>query len=111
MSVISAVPFVGPRVCLFDDTGKIKGFFGGGSSSSSEEDGPTEPETAVRPEGSESADAPEQQPEAITPPQMKQDTIPLEVNVKFISLSPMTLDEKRDARQRYVAFSRKPRVP
>lgn len=80
--------------------GKLKEFFGGGSSSSTEEDGVAEPETLVRPEETESADAAEPSAKAVP----KTDTIPLEVDVKFISVSPMTVAEKRDARQRYIRF-------
>lgn len=80
--------------------GKLKEFFGGGSSSTADEDGPADPETAVRPEETESEDVPEPSASAKAVP--KTDTISLEVDVKFISLAPMTVSEKRDARQRCV---------
>jgi hypoxia up-regulated 1 len=67
--------------------GKLKGLFGDGSSSA--EDGST---STVDPSA-----APKTTKVAATP---KDITIPLNVTVKFTSVAPMGLDQKREARQR-----------
>jgi hypoxia up-regulated 1 len=70
--------------------GKLKGLFGDGSSSA--EDGST---STVDPSASSSA------PKSTkTPATLKDITIQLNVTVKFPSVAPMGLEQKREARQR-----------
>ncbi|KAI9463516.1 Hsp70 protein-domain-containing protein [Russula earlei] len=72
--------------------GKLKGLFGDGSSSA--EDGST---STVDPSVSSSA------PKAAKTPATPKDlTIPLNVTVKFPSVAPMGLEQKREARQRLI---------
>ena len=77
------------RELLITYVGKLKGLFGDGSSSA--EDGSTStvdssssPKTTKAPAGP------------------KDNAIPLNVTVKFPSVAPMGLEQKREARQRYV---------
>jgi hypoxia up-regulated 1 len=69
--------------------GKLKGLFGDGSSA---EDGST---STVDPSASSSAPK-----TAKVPGTPKDITIPLNVTVKFPSVAPMGLEQKREARQR-----------
>ncbi|GJE92876.1 HSP70-domain-containing protein [Phanerochaete sordida] len=82
-------------------TGKLKGLFGGASSSTETEE---ETETAARPDPSaannETAAEKEEKKEKPAP----KDTIPLELEVKMPSLAPMTVAEKRTARDRLRAI-------
>jgi len=71
-------------------SGKLKGLFGDGSSSA--EDGST---STVDPSPSSSVPKPSK-----TPAMPKDITIPLNVTVKFPSVAPMGLEQKREARQR-----------
>lgn len=85
--------------------GKLKSFLGGGSSSS--EEATTEKETAVRSE-SETSSSSSADPSATaeTKPVKKDNTIPLELNVKLASIPPMSVAEKRAARDRLMAIDR-----
>lgn len=74
--------------------GKLKGLFGAGSSSSSDTE--SESETAARPDASAANNTAEEKEK----PAVK-DTIPLELEVKLASLPPMSVAEKRAARDRY----------
>lgn len=77
--------------------GKLKGFFGGGSSSSSEPE--SEHETAARsdtPEATATASSEEKERPAV------KDTIQLELDITLSSLPPMSVAEKRTARDRCV---------
>jgi hypothetical protein len=83
-------------------TGKLKGLFGAGSSSSSSET-ESEHETVAR------SEAPEESATAASSNSSKEkekaavkDTIQLEVEVKLASIPPMTVAEKRAARDRCV---------
>lgn len=81
---------------LKDDSiaGKLKGLFG----DSSAEDGSTSTADADASSSSSSV-APKATKAAATP---KDITIPLNVNVKFTSVAPMGLEQKREARQRLI---------
>ena len=80
------------RELLITYVGKLKGLFGDGSSSA--EDGST---STVDSSPSSSS------PKTTKAPARPKDTaIPLNVTVKFPSVAPMGLDQKREARQRYV---------
>ena len=81
--------------------GKLKGFFGGGSSSSSS-DTESEHETAARSDAPEetAAAASSNSSEAKEKPVVK-DTIQLELDITLSSLPPMSVAEKRTARDRY----------
>ena len=85
--------------------GKLKGFFGAGSSSSpSDSETETEHETAARseaPEESETAAAGNSSKEEKKKSKVE-DTIVLEVETKLASIPPMSVAEKRTARDRYV---------
>jgi hypothetical protein len=79
------------RELLITYAGKLKGLFGDGSSSA--EDGSTS--TVDSPSSSS--------PKTTKAPSRPKDTaIPLNVTVKFPSVAPMGLEQKREARQRYV---------
>lgn len=86
--------------------GKIKGLFGAGSSASAEAE--SERETQARSEtASESASAASEsaEPTASEVPEKKEkpkDTITLELEVKLSSVPPMSVAEKRTARDRCV---------
>ena len=75
------------RDLLIVCSGKLKGLFGDGSSSA--EDGST---STVDPSSAPKASK--------TPATPKDITIPLNVTVKFPSVAPMGLEQKREARQR-----------
>jgi hypothetical protein len=79
------------RKLLIIHAGKLKGLFGDGSSA---EDGST---STV--DSSVSSSPPKK---TKTPAMPKDITVPLNVTVKFPSVAPMGLDQKREARQRYV---------
>lgn len=83
-------------------TGKLKGLFGGASSSSAEAE--SEHETIARSESaSESAAADSSTPSPSDVPEKKEkpkDTIVLELDVKLSSVPPMSVAEKRAARER-----------
>lgn len=85
--------------------GKLKSFLGGSSSSS--EEPAAEKETAVRSESesstSSSADASATAEAKVT---KKDNTIPLELNVNLASIPPMSVAEKRAARDRLLAIDR-----
>jgi hypoxia up-regulated 1 len=85
---------------LISYAGKLKGLFGDGSSSA--EDG-----SASTVDSSSSSSKTTK-----APARPKDTTIPLNVTVKFPSVAPMGLEQKREARQRYVCccsiFLRKP---
>lgn len=78
------------RDLLIVCSGKLKGLFGDGSSSA--EDG-----SASTVDPSPSSSAPKASKTPATP---KDITIPLNVTVKFPSVAPMGLEQKREARQR-----------
>lgn len=79
------------RELLIAYAGKLKGLFGDGSSSA--EDG----------SASTVDSSPLSSPKTTKAPAMPKDiTIPLNVTVKFPSVAPMGLEQKREARQRYV---------
>jgi hypothetical protein len=72
--------------------GKLKGLFGDGSSSA--EDG-----------SASTVDSSSSSPKTTKAPAKPKDaTIPLNVTVKFPSVAPMGLEQKREARQRYVCY-------
>ena len=78
------------RELLITYAGKLKGLFGDGSSA---EDGST---STVDSSSSSS-------PKTTKAPARPNDiTVPLNVTVKFPSVAPMGLEQKREARQRYV---------
>ncbi|EMD35137.1 hypothetical protein CERSUDRAFT_116612 [Gelatoporia subvermispora B] len=78
---------------------KLKGFFGAGSSSSSEAG--AEAETAARDDATTSSTA-DASPTADKAP-VKDEPISLELKINFPSLAPMTVEEKRSARERLLA--------
>ena len=97
--------------------GKLKGFFGGGSTSSSDET--TESAENVPPRNSETASTSSADPSSsgtssgngnasasATPEKKKaipvENTIPLTANVKFTSIPPLTVSEKKTSRNRFV---------
>jgi hypoxia up-regulated 1 len=95
--------------------GKLKGFFGGGSTSSdetaesAENVPPRNSETAstssaaASPSGTSSGDAsasPSATPEKRVTP--VENTIPLTIDIKFNSIPPLTVSEKKVSRNRYV---------
>ncbi|KAF5314314.1 hypothetical protein D9619_011752 [Psilocybe cf. subviscida] len=88
-------------------TGKLKGLFGGGSSSSE-----TAESTHVPPRDTESASSSSSSSSAAasasaTPEKKKapvQDTIPLSIEVKFTTIAPMTVDQKKKSRSRLRAI-------
>jgi hypothetical protein len=79
------------RELLITCAGKLKGLFGDGSSSA--EDG------SASTVDSSSSSSPKT---TKAPARLKDITIPLNVTVKFPSVAPMGLEQKREARQRYV---------
>ena len=79
------------RELLITYAGKLKGLFGDGSSSA--EDGSASTVDSDSPSSSKSTKA---------PASPKDTTVPLKVTVKFPSVAPMGLEQKREARQRYV---------
>ena len=82
------------RELLITCAGKLKGLFGDGSSSA--EDGST---STV--DSSSSSSSPKT---TKAPARPKDTTIRLNVTVKFPSVAPMGLEQKREARQRYVCY-------
>jgi hypoxia up-regulated 1 len=80
------------REFLIIYVGKLKGLFGDGSSSTEDGSASTVDSSSVSP-------SPKTTKAPATP---KDITIPLNVTVKFPSVSPMGLEQKREARQRYV---------
>jgi hypoxia up-regulated 1 len=92
-------------------TGKIKGLFSGGSSSSDEELQSFESVPPREPDVEASSSIPNASPssEPVTekkspPKDLPKDLnqIPLNITVKFTSVPPMTVEEKRTARSRYL---------
>lgn len=83
---------VAARELLIFYAGKLKGLFSDGLSSA--EDG-----SASTVDSSASSSAPKTTKAPVTP---KEITVPLNVTVKFPSVAPMGLEQKREARQRYV---------
>ncbi|KAI0063322.1 actin-like ATPase domain-containing protein [Artomyces pyxidatus] len=81
--------------------GKLKGFFGDGSSSSSTEDPFTDPASAST---TSESDAPKSTKAVTTKTSI---TIPLNVTVKFTSVAPMSVEQKREARDRLIDMERK----
>lgn len=79
------------RELLITYTGKLKGLFGDGSSSA--EDGSTSTVDSPSSSSPKSTKAPIKSKDIV---------IPLNVTVKFPSVAPMGLEQKREARQRYV---------
>ncbi len=79
----------------------MKGFFGAGSSSSTESE--TERETIARSESVSTSAEGEVPSQAEATPEKKapvKDTIPLGLNVKLSSVPPMSVSQKRTARER-----------
>ncbi|CAL1698248.1 unnamed protein product [Somion occarium] len=86
-------------------SGKLKGLFGGSGSSS--EETTADKETLARSESS-SVPSSSQEPSA-TPekkPAKKDNTIPLELKINLASVPPMSVAEKRAARDRLIAIDR-----
>ncbi|KAL4257706.1 Heat Shock Protein 70 (HSP70) [Pleurotus pulmonarius] len=91
-------------------TGKLKGFFGAGSSASPEEtetgsaentpprDTTEATSSTASPSASSNSSAPEET--EVKKPVPKENTIPLNITVKFVSIPPMTVAEKKTARSR-----------
>lgn len=82
-----------------DDTiaGKLKGFFGAGSSASSETESESQAEARATSSSSSSAEATATEAAKKEKPK---DTVPLQFDIKLSSLPPMTVAEKRAARDR-----------
>ncbi|OCH90865.1 actin-like ATPase domain-containing protein [Obba rivulosa] len=81
---------------------KLKGLFGAGSSSETETEAETE--TAARDEGSSSSSSTaEASSTADKKASVKDEPISLELQINFPSLAPMTVAEKRQARERLIA--------
>jgi hypoxia up-regulated 1 len=79
------------RESLITFAGKLKGLFGDGSSSA--EDGSASTVDSSSPSSSSKTTK--------SPASPKDTTVPLKVTVKFPSVAPMGLEQKREARQRY----------
>ncbi|PCH43121.1 actin-like ATPase domain-containing protein [Wolfiporia cocos MD-104 SS10] len=82
-------------------TGRLKGFFGGGSSSSEEQI--TEGAEGVVGEEQAAFSAPVASPSTAASTKGKNETIALDVQVKFSSIQPMSVPDKRKARSRLAA--------
>ena len=76
-----------------NSVGKLKGFFGSGSSSPESEG--TSAETVLQ------SDAPPETPEVVEEKPPVPDTIPLKLSTYFTTIPPMTVEEKKKARNRY----------
>lgn len=84
--------------------GKLKGLFGNGASS--DEENASEEEPSAREESTSSAPA-----ASPSPAKKTEGTIPLEFKINLSSIPPMSVAEKRTARDRSVKFRRPATFP
>jgi hypoxia up-regulated 1 len=84
--------------------GKLKGLFGGGSSSESSTAASGSTDGASSTTSSASSATADAEKEKPTKASVKEEKIPLTIDVKFVSVPPMTVEEKRTARDRLVAL-------